>query len=216
MKINMGAFPQWWGSYQIVEALCFWVTKHDEKGNYTPGYDKVHAVGEWLSNTWVHTVLQWIHSKRKRKVEIRIDNYDTWSMDSTLGKIILPMLIQLNEKKHGAPFVDDTDVPDELKSTSAPAKKNEWDVDENHFKRWDWVMGEMIWAFTQIDDEDNDAQFHTGDHDVVWVPLANGNSEMTKGPKDTHVFDKDGYMLHHARVKNGTTLFGKYYSGLWD
>ena len=53
-------------------------------------------------------------------------------MDHTLAMIIVPMLKQLKETKHGAPFVDDEDVPEELKSTSAPAKENDWDTDDNH------------------------------------------------------------------------------------
>jgi hypothetical protein len=68
-------------------------------------------------------------------------------MDHTLALIILPMLKQLHADKHGAPDVDDEDVPEELKSTSAPPKECVWEVDPNHFKRWDWVMDEMIWSF---------------------------------------------------------------------
>ena len=71
----------------------------------------------------------------KQKKEIRIDRQDTWNMAETLADIILPMLKQLKETKHGAPFVDDEDVPEELKSTSAPTKENDWDTDDNHFKR---------------------------------------------------------------------------------
>ena len=58
-----------------------------------------------------------------------------------------------------APLVDDEDVPEELRSTAAPAKENDWDVDENHFKRWDWVLDEMIWAFEQALNYDDDAHF---------------------------------------------------------
>jgi hypothetical protein len=81
-------------------------------------------------------------------------------MDHTLADIILPMLKKLQETKHGAPDVDDEDVPEELKSTSSPPKENVWEVDPNHFKRWDWVMDEMIWSFeyklkdTDLDDMD--------------------------------------------------------------
>jgi hypothetical protein len=52
---------------------------------------------------------------------IKIDKWDTWSMDHTLSPIILPMLKQLKEVKHGAPNVEDEDVPEHLRSTSAPA-----------------------------------------------------------------------------------------------
>ncbi|MGA0857839.1 MAG: hypothetical protein ACO3P3_06720, partial [Candidatus Nanopelagicales bacterium] len=83
----------------------------------------------------------------KQKKSIRIDPWDTWSMDHTLADIILPMLKQLRKTQHGAPCTDDEDAPEHLRSTAAKPKKNVWDVDEFHFKRWDWIMKEMIWAF---------------------------------------------------------------------
>jgi hypothetical protein len=68
-------------------------------------------------------------------------------MDHTLAHIILPMLKQLKETKKGDPFTDDEDVPPELRSTNAKIKKNEWDTDEFHNDRWDWILDEMIYAF---------------------------------------------------------------------
>jgi hypothetical protein len=156
---------------------------------------------------------------------VKIDNYDTWSMDSTLSPIILPMLKQLRATKHGAPWVDDEDVPARLRSTTKSAmkaKKESWDTDGNHFKRWDWVMDEMIWAFEQMCDEDNDAQFHTGESDIEWKVSKYDKEgkpllwQMGKGPNDTRKFDKKGYMKHQERIRNGTRLFGKYYQNLWD
>ena len=79
--------------------------------------------------------------------QVTIHSWDTWSMDHTLSYIIVPMLKQLQETKHGAPNTDDEDVPEKLRSTSAPKKENEWDTDDNHFRRWDWIINEMIWAF---------------------------------------------------------------------
>ena len=79
---------------------------------------------------------------------IIIHKWDTWNMDHTLSYIIVPMLVQLQETKHGAPNTDDEDVPEKLRSTSAPPKENDWDTDDNHFRRWDWIINEMIWAFT--------------------------------------------------------------------
>ena len=54
--------------------------------------------------------------------------------------------MNLKKDKHGAPNTDDADVPDRLKSTSAPPKTNTYDTDEFHFQRWDWILDEMIWA----------------------------------------------------------------------
>ena len=39
----------------------------------------------------------------EQKKSIRIDPWDTWSMDHTLAEIIHPMLKQLRKTAHGAP-----------------------------------------------------------------------------------------------------------------
>jgi hypothetical protein len=157
---------------------------------------------------------------------IKIDYYDTWSMDHTLSPIILPMLRQLKETKHGAPFVNDEDVPETLKSTSAPPKQNEWDTDDNHFARWDYVLDEMIFAFEcKVDDSWEDA-FRSGNIDWISVPIdADGNEvpkgehkyyRMADGPNHTYQCDYDGMRVVEARIQNGFRLFGKYYQALWD
>jgi len=133
---------------------------------------------------------------------------------------------RLKEKKHGAPFVEDEDVPEHLRSTAAPAKENEWDTDENHFKRWDWAMGEMIFAFEcKVDDSWEDA-FREGEHDIVWIPVDRDGNEVPKGehkfyqmghgPKDTYKCDYEGMKVVQNRIDNGFRLFGKYYQALWD
>ena len=174
-------------------------------------------------------------STKERKVSIRIDKWDTWNMDYTLAMIILPMLIQLKKDTHGAPNTDDEDVPEELRSTSAPAKENDWDTDDNHFKRWDWILDEMIWAFGQKNIENWEEQFYSGKshtmmqfydenkqpigEPVEWDaprPEKFAHAEMVKGPNDTFQMDMEGLKKHHDRMKNGFRLFGKYYENLWD
>jgi len=220
MKIYIGPYRNYFGPYQIAEKILFWMDKDND--------DRVHKFGTWLSETSAgeDTILSkfcnWFHSKQERDISIRIDRYDTWGMDSTLALIILPMLKQLKKDKHGAPFVDDKDAPKELRSTSAPKKEHEWDTDDNHFKRWDWVLDEMIWAFEQktIDWEQ---QFYSGEHDHIWIPgdkLDEKGEPLThtleRGPKDTFKINMEGMKKHQKRMKNGFTLFGKYYEGLWD
>lgn len=160
-----------------------------------------------------------LRSKKERKISIRIDPYDTWNMDHTLAMIIHPMLIQLKETKHGSPFVPDEEVPEELRSYNAPPKENEWDIDENWHKRWNWALDEMIWAFGQIAEGDWELQYHTGESDIFWEETEiNGEPlyEMKRGPNDTHHFDKEGYEKHWKRIQNGTRLLGLLFSGLWD
>ena len=83
-------------------------------------------------------------------------------------------------------------IPEELKSTSAPPKKEEWDTDENHFKRWDYVLDELIFAFEKLNNDDWEEPF-----------FANG-------------FDKEGWQKVNDRINNGLRLFGVYYRSLWD
>lgn len=142
-----------------------------------------------------------------RQIEIRIDKFDTWSMDHTLALIIVPMLKQLNATKHGAPLVDDEDVPEHLRSTSAPPKENEWDIDDNHFKRWDWVMDEMTWAMEQIV-KDDDGQFY----DTSGI---NKDADINTQIRQMKI-DREGLDAYHERIRNGCRLFGKYFQNLWD
>ena len=147
-------------------------------------------------------------------------------MDSTLSHIILPMLRQLHSTKHGAPYVDDQDVPEHLRSTAAEPKENEWDTDSNHFSRWDWVLGEMIFAFECKVDDSWQEQFHSGEHDISWVPADPFTDPVTQeqhelyqmvtGPNDTYQCDYAGMKVVEDRIQNGLRLFGRYFSALWD
>jgi hypothetical protein len=164
----------------------------------------------------------------ERDVDIVIHKYDTWNMDHTLALIILPMLKQLKATKHGAPNVDSSDVPMKLKPKQLEIVRYREDgtTDENFFKRWDYVMDEMIWAFEQITDEDNEEQFYSGEHDIKWTPIDKEGNEVSKedatyhrmdrGPKDTLKIDQEGMKKHYDRIDNGLRLFGKYYRSLWD
>ncbi len=244
MKVYIGPYKNWFGPYQLAEKLCFWAKPVKDEYGIESKPRWVHNFGEWLAHgsvepdpkpgddpvswdrdrpeTWLYRFLKWIDSKKERKVQIRIDKYDTWSMDHTLAHIVLPMLKQLQATKHGAPIVDDKDVPKELRSTSAPPKKNEWDTDDNHFKRWDWVMDEMIFAFeSELDDSWQD-QFRTGEYDLRSKAIEwdeNGKPklyQMVDGPNHTAKTDWKGMKAYQKRIDNGFRLFGKYYQNLWD
>jgi hypothetical protein len=146
--------------------------------------------------------------KRTQKVKVHIDRWDTWSMDHTLAPIILPMLVQLKESKHGAPHVDLEDVPKELHGKKLTKKqKEQGEVDDKHFERWDWVLNEMIWAFEQKCrdhwEEDYYGPYIEGEGDGI----LGGHFEWT---------DDEGRQKHQERMSNGFRLFGKYFESLWD
>ena len=223
MKVYISGYRNHWLSpYHILEFVCFWEKNNDVFYNLE---DKPNAPYE----KWVNfldpickamaKIMDVIHPKVDY---VKIDYWDTWSMDHTLGQIALPMLKQLKDKKHGSPCVDDEDVPEELKSTSAPAKENEWDVDDNHFKRWDWVMDEMIFAFEHHINKEWEEAYRSGEFDhksVACEWYENGKPKMFRleeGPKHTYKADYEGMRVVEDRIKNGFRLFGKYYQGLWD
>jgi len=156
--------------------------------------------------------------KNERKIKIHIDDYDVWGADHTIALVVHPLLIRLKQKKHGSPHVDDEDVPEHLRSTTTPPKKDEWDIDGNHHARWDWVMDEMIWAFEQCaKDDKGEEQFYSGE--VDWKFTKEEDSElysMGHGPNHTFDVDRVGQKAHYDRIGNGLRLFAKYYFGLWD
>lgn len=160
---------------------------------------------------------------KERKIKIKIHDYDIWSMDSTLALIIHPMLLKLKENKHGSPIVDAEDVPEVLRPDPNRDKMYEnkeieyWEIDNTIEKRWDWVLDEIIFAFScELDDEWED-QFYSGQADHIFVKNEEtGLTEMKYGPKHTFKIDKDAMEKEWDRRKNGLRLFGKYYHGLWD
>ena len=202
MKVYLSKYRYHWISpYTVLEKVFFWREIEYDEPIIDKWSDRLTPICQGIQK-----VLDFIHPKINY---VKIDRWDTWSMDYTLSHIIVPMLKQLKETKHGSPFVDDEDVPEELKSTSAPPKENDYDTDENHFKRWDWALNEMIWAFEQNLDTNSEEKFF--DH-TEW-----DEKEKDFG-KNLHKIkiDQPGLKAHQDRKANGFRLFGKYYQGLWD
>lgn len=246
MRVYIGPYKNWYGPYQLAETLCFWAKKETDEVGFPRTPDWVHRFGEWLSgykddghgnnvgkNSVLYKFLLWLDKFKKRKIKIRIDKYDTWNMDSTLAIIILPMLKQLKNTKHGSPIVDLEDVPEHLRATTTEDYDSQLTFDfykEHEVKegqvdthaRWNWVLDEMIWAFEQLQpDVDWQEQYTSGC--VDWRSKKsekqyNGQHlyEMVEGPKHTYKLDYDGMKKHQDRIDNGLRLFGKYYQGLWD
>ena len=163
-----------------------------------------------------------------QKIKVCIDPQDTWNMEYTLAYIILPMLKQFNKEKNASPFTNDGDVPKHLRSTQAkPWDKDIGETDEFHFKRWDYILGEMIFAFENIRDCSWEEKFNSGEHDIYWEKTEKEDTdpvtgkrvylqEMKRGPKDTFKVDYKGFNKYSKRIDNGLRLFGKYYRKLWD
>lgn len=163
------------------------------------GDERVSDWADSLSRIWVGRFFNWLNSLRKRKQKVKIDYYDIWSLDHTLSIIIHPALVLLKEKKHGVPFVNNSDVPKELRDTTVYEDPN----DEKKFaameRKWDWVLDEMIWAFGETADPDKDDKL------FYWTD-ENG----------FYCWDEKAIEEKEKRMDRAFRLFGKYYKHLWD
>lgn len=164
------------------------------------------------------------HGETPREFSVEVSDHDIFSADSTLAIVILPVLKKLKETKMGSPNVSDEDVPEELRRSSGGDPPDPGEEDEGWHARWEYVLGQMIWAFEQIhpDGPDWEDQFYTGEADFEFHPSehldADGEpySQMVQGPNHTLEFDLKGYQEFDARIENGLTLFGKYFRALWS
>ena len=200
MKVYISKYRDHWLSpYTVLDYMFFWTdwskcsrwtldqTLADDaeatKGGKSRFVDRPDWCDKWADYlTPISRAIQWVLDRVHPRVEyVKIDRWDTWSMDHTLGMIALPMLRQLKEMKHGGPHVDDEDVPEHLRSTSAKPKENDWDTDELWFDRWDWVMDEMIFAFEHTLDDSWEEAYRSGKADYISVPVDKDGNEVAKG-----------------------------------
>ena len=229
MKINIGPYRgdlipirRWEKNYEIWSSGDKY---YKDEEDYT-WYDKiVFGFFDKLEDL-VRPINRWSNN-RKRKVKVRVDYYDIWSADHTLGMIIAPTLKKLKEHQHGYPHVDNEDVPEELRFTEEDREKleNDGTVDSKHKARWNYILDEMIWAFEQHADQDDgeDQFYHNSDQlEMVFTPIegmkaSNLSFNHQKDPsKPPYWRDDEGLKKHHERKHNGVRLFAKYYESLWD
>ena len=133
-----------------------------------------------------------------KRAKVKFDYYDTWSLDHTLAQVIYPALIEFKNKKHGSPFVELEDVPENLRPENVEEfmeKYNkEGEIDELFHARWTWAIDEMIYAFHSFLVDWEDAFYENGFTE----------EDFAKEQKEWE------------RINNGLRLFAKYYSALWD
>lgn len=217
MKVFLNNYRNHWLSpYTILEKVFFWREIDYDEPLIDKWSDRLNPICEALRK-----VLDVVHPKIDY---VKIDYWDTWSMDNTLAPIILPMLRQLRDTKHGSPFVDLEDVPEHLRTTGTQEHdeqfvfdfyKEDKSYDDDYpdiHARWEWVLNEMIWAFEQKSDDDAESQFfdhsECGDEKFFWNKDGKYESKLK--------VDWDGFKAWQVRKENGFRLFGKYLEALWD
>lgn len=227
MKVHIGPYTsdlipihRWERNYERWRSGKLYLDEEDRKW-----YDKI-AFGFFDKLEDLFRPINRWSNNRKRKVKVHVDYYDVWGADHTLGLIIAPVLKKLGEVQHGCPHVEDEDVPQEIRDKRENAERFDGSVDKDWEARWNYVLGEMIWAFEQYADpyEGEDQFFHNPEQlDMIFTPLED-NPKLSslsfnhqKDPsKPAYWRDDEGLKKHHERKKNGLRLFAKYYDCLWD
>lgn len=168
MKVFQGNYPSTFSPYKLAEILCFWAAKKDENG-FVKYPDWVEDFGEWMDIgkvtskgaafsddpprlTRFSKLIRKIGGNGRRKIKVKIDYWDTYSLDHTLAVIIAPCLRALRDHTLSSGFVDNSDVPRKL---WRPKDAELGGEDDPHLHdRWHHVMDEMIFAFEMIAKDD--------------------------------------------------------------
>ena len=213
MRVKIGPYTEWFGPYQMADKVFFWLDKYPEPEDENRPIYKLHEwLGEFLAgkdkhDTWLHKFCVWINEHKHRKVQVKLDSYDYWNAGHTIALVALPVLKALQENKHGSAAIDLSDVPETLWPKQLAGPNNQYTDDTVH-ERWNWALAEMIWAFEQEVNEDDESQFY--DHS-----LAKEDDDLTTQIDKIKV-DREGLEAHQQRKANGFRLFGKYFQALWD
>ncbi len=125
-------------------------------------------------------------SKKERRLSIRIDPFDTWSMDVTLAEIILPMLIQLKATQHGYP---NDFYEGDIEKNIPPGEIG------GGPEAWAAVLDKMIWSFQEIVDDNYMEKLRDDGYGREWY---------------------EKVQAHDEKIQEGLNLFGKFYRALWD
>lgn len=145
MKVYIGKQLRHFGGYELAELLTFWARVPKTAKSLRGIPDWVYDFGWWLSSdkhdndSKLQKLLYWIDSKRKRKIKIRIDDYDLLDTTDTLAIVILAVLKKFNEiNTHSYATTLDRDAPPNLSG------------EEFAEARWRYIVDEMIWTFDYI------------------------------------------------------------------
>jgi len=87
---------------------------------------------------------------------IHIDDYDCWSLDYTLARIIHPALIRLKETKHGYPELwEDGMVTHHNWDRQLHFDFIDEDIESNYLiDKWNGILDKMIYSFGKIMEDD--------------------------------------------------------------
>jgi len=123
------------------------------------------------------------------------DESETWSLDYTVARFIIPRLKFFRDNLHGHPDRTPSGKP-------------------LTFEGWQEIIDKMIFSFEHIADESWEDKFYMPDPDIPEdAPMFDENGQYISRLKD---FDKKGYMAVQKKIDEGIKLFGLYFRHLWN
>jgi hypothetical protein len=160
-----------------------------------------------LTYTLSRLKLSWLLPAKK---EVKITKADLWSLDSSLGFVILECLKAYGDKVRSFCIIDNDDLPEEFhleKAEDGHLREFNAEQDAKLEAGWKWAINEMIWAFnTSVDDSWDECFFKE---------VSEQNEISVEGKLARTKFDKEGYNQARKRILNGRRLFAKYFDSLW-
>lgn len=228
MKIYISCYRNhWYSPYSFLEKVFFW--KEWAKKDDIMYPEKIHKMSERL--TFISSGISWFLDKIHPRIEyVKIDRWDTWNMDKTLALIILPMLKQLKETKHGSQIVEDEDLPESMRLKNTEEFDEQYTFDfyndpelckqniqcDVHDK-WNWILDEIIWSFEQLNYDWEEQYWKVKPIlDLKKYPEDEGKITFPVRWEQEGEIDMNGSKKHQERINNGMRLFGRYFQGLWD
>lgn len=130
--------------------------------------------------------------EQKRHISVQIEDFDVYSMDTTLAHIIVPMLKKLKGVKVGIPgdIIHEFHQFNDQKHLELGLSQKE--LDDLEFERaeqkWNEIMDKMIWSFEQA----------MNDYEDLYCGASCGDFES-----------------YEKKLAEGFNLFGRYYRSLW-
>lgn len=150
----------------------------------------------------------------KKKNYDKFKDYETWNLDNTFARFIVPRLKRFREL------------------VASPDTVYGYPGTLNNMEEWLEILDKIIWAFEQYD-KDYQEDYYSGEPDIQFIkidtasldlseemlkdldPDGKGMFEMVDGPNNTFKVDHEGIKAHEAKMQEGIDLFSQYYGNLW-
>lgn len=133
MKVNITEYGSYINAFIIANFLFGWL-RNDHLVDKVEGFLKP---------------LEHFLPTGEQSVYVKIEPWDTWSLDSTLSEVICPALEEFKLRTIAIKHVDNEDLPEHLQ-----IEPDEYGSTHNG-KGWDFVVDEMIFGFKHGSIEEN-------------------------------------------------------------